>query len=145
MIDNGIDIRLVNDLSEMDRLGAALDAYADAADLPARVAFNVSLAVDEFVSNAINHGYADGRRGEIAVKVAREDGRLTLVICDDGDAFDPFTAPPPDLDASIEDRRIGGLGVHLVRRFADGSAYAREGGRNVVTLHFDLQGADTPH
>lgn len=138
MIGNGIDIRLVNDLSEMDRLGAALDAYADEADLPARVAFNVSLAVDEFVSNAINHGYADGRRGEIAVSLAREGERLTLVIRDDGDAFDPFTAPTPDLDATIEERRIGGLGVHLVRRFAGGFAYAREDGRNVVTLHFDL-------
>ncbi|MFT0861123.1 ATP-binding protein [Ancylobacter sp. G4_0304] len=144
MIDNGIDIRLDNDLSEMERLGAALDAYAEASGLPARVAFNVSLAVDEFVSNAINHGYADGRRGEIAVSLAREGDRLTLVIRDDGDAFDPFTAPPPDLDAPIEDRRIGGLGVHLVRRFAGGFAYARENGCNVVTLQFDLEGADTP-
>ena len=65
---------------------------------------------------------------------------LDLVLVDDGDPFDPFTAPVPDLAASIEERDIGGLGVHLVRTLATRFAYERADGRNVVTLGFALDG-----
>jgi len=129
-----IDIRLSNQLSELDRVVEELEAFLEEAEVPTRARFNINLAVDEFVSNAINYGYPDGRAGEIDIHLARRDDRLAMTLRDDGDAFDPFTAPEPDLDASIEDRRIGGLGVHLVRKLADEFSYRREGERNVVSL-----------
>ena len=129
-----IDIRLSNQPSEMDRLMDELEAFTDETDVPARARFNLNLAVDEFASNAIKYGYSDGRSGEIAVRVARHADRLDVTISDDGDAFDPFDAPTPDLAASIEDRQIGGLGLHLVRKLADAFTYRREGGRNIVSL-----------
>jgi serine/threonine-protein kinase RsbW len=134
-----IDIRLPNQLSEMEGLFEALEAFADETDMPARARFNLNLAVDEFVSNAITYGYPDGRVGEVGVHLTRRDDRLDVTLSDDGDAFDPLTAPPPDLDASLEERRIGGLGVHLIRTMADEFAYRRQDGRNVValTLKFD--------
>ncbi len=56
------------------------------------------------------------------------------MIEDDGIAFDPLIAPPPDLDSDIEDRPIGGLGVYLVKEMMDEVEYARADGRNRVTL-----------
>lgn len=129
-----IDIRLSNQLSEMDRLFEELEAFLDEADVPARARFNLNLAIDEFVSNAIKYGYPDGRAGEIAIHLVRRDDRLAVTLRDDGDAFDPFSAPEPDVTASVEDREIGGLGIHLVRKLADEFSYRREGDRNVVSL-----------
>ena len=138
-----IEIRLSNKLSKMDRLFEQLEAFLEQAEVPARAGFNLNLAVDEFVSNAINHGYPDGRSGEIVVQATHEGDRLEVTLSDDGDAFDPLTAPEPDIDASIEDRRIGGLGVHLVRKLADAFSYRREGGRNVLLLTLKFATAAT--
>lgn len=133
-----IDIRLKNELSEMEALVAVLDFFAEHAGIPPRAAFNMNLAVDEFVSNCIKYGYSDGRTGEIEVRLLREDDVLELVMRDDGDAFDPFTAPPPDLESSVEERSVGGLGIHLVRRFADCVSYERADGCNVVAIRLKL-------
>lgn len=136
-----IDIRLSNQPSEMDRLMDELEAFAEETHVPGRARFNLNLAVDEFVSNAIKYGYRDGRAGEIAVHLARHADRLNVTVSDDGDAFDPFDAPEPDIAASIEDREIGGLGLHLVRKLADAFTYRREGGRNVVSLTLNFPAA----
>lgn len=137
-----IDLRLPNELSQIEPLMAALDEFVEANDIPPRAAGQILLAVDEFLANAVEHGYPDGRRGEIGVHLAHAGDHVELVLSDDGDPFDPFTAPPPDLTGSIEERRIGGLGIHLVRNFARSYVYRFENGRNVVTLTFAL--ADTP-
>ncbi|MGA0564507.1 ATP-binding protein [Ancylobacter sp. VNQ12] len=134
-----IDLRLPNELSQIEPLMAALDEFVEANDVPARAAGQLLLAVDEFLANAVEHGYPDGRRGEIGVHLAYAGDHVELVLSDDGDPFDPFTAPPPDLTGSIEERRIGGLGIHLVRNFARSCVYRFEHGRNVVTLTFALQ------
>lgn len=132
-----LDLRLANDLAELEPLMRALECFAEAAGLPPKAAYRLTLAVDEFVNNAVDYGYPDGRRGEIAVVIRHRD-ELEVELADDGDAFDPFTAPPPDLTGSIEERKIGGLGVHLVRTLATRFAYRREDGRNVVTLALAL-------
>ncbi|QIB35611.1 ATP-binding protein [Ancylobacter pratisalsi] len=133
-----MDVRIANDLSEMEALVARIDDFSDAAGLPPKTTHRLHLAVDEFVNNAVDHGYPDGRRGEIAVHARLAGAVLELTLSDDGDAFDPFTAPEPDLDGSIEQRPIGGLGVHLVRNLARSFAYRRENGHNIVALTLSL-------
>ncbi|MBS7541847.1 ATP-binding protein [Ancylobacter oerskovii] len=140
MIIAQLDLRLANDLAELEPLVRALEFFAEASALPEKVAHRLTLAVDEFVNNAVDYGYADRRAGEITVSVRHRGEEVEVVLADDGDAFDPFTAPAPDLTSSIEERRIGGLGVHLVRTLAARFAYRREDGCNVVTLAFTLDG-----
>lgn len=132
------DIRLKNDLGQLERLIEEIEAFVERADIPPTPAYRLQLAADEFFNNAVDYGYPDGRAGEIHVHVRRTADGLDLTFSDDGDAFDPFNAPPPDLAGSLEERRIGGLGVHLVRTLSDHFAYRREGGRNVLTLRFAL-------
>ena len=62
------------------------------------------------------------------------DGVVMAEISDDGRAFDPLQVPPPDLDADLELRPIGGLGVHFMKTLMDEVAYRREGGRNILTM-----------
>jgi serine/threonine-protein kinase RsbW len=88
------------------------------------------VVLDETVSNSIRHGAAR----EIRVRLALDGGRLVLEVEDDGVAFDPRTAPAPDLDAPAEDRRPGGLGVPLCRALMERIEYERDGALNRLRL-----------
>lgn len=90
----------------------------------------VTVVLDELVTNAFGHGGASAV--EVTARVA--DGEVTVEVSDDGAAFDPTAAPAPDTGASVEDRAIGGLGVHLVSRLMDEVAYERRPGRNHLRL-----------
>lgn len=138
LTDLELDIRLTNNLSQLEPLIGRLESFIEQADIPPTPAYRLELAVDEFFNNAVDHGYPDGRTGDIGVHIRRTGDRLELTFSDDGDAFDPFAAPAPNLTGTVEERPIGGLGVHLVRTLCDSFAYRREGGRNVLTLGFRL-------
>lgn len=138
MTDIELDLRLPNDLAQLDPLIAQIETFVEEAGIAPTPAYRLQLAVDEFFNNAVDYGYPDGRAGEIAIRARRAGDRLELVFSDDGDPFDPFAAPAPDLGGSVEERRVGGLGVHLVRNLCDSFTYAREDGRNVKRLAFAL-------
>ncbi|MCB4768741.1 ATP-binding protein [Ancylobacter sp. Lp-2] len=138
MIIAQLDLRLENDLAELEPLVRALDFFCETSALPEKVAHRLTMAVDELINNAVDYGYPDHRAGEITVSLRHRGTQVEIELADDGDAFDPFTAPAPDLTSPIEDRRIGGLGVHLIRTLAASFAYRRDGDRNVVTLAFTL-------
>ena len=99
----------------------------------------VLIAADEVISNALNHG-GGAPSVEVAAKVDKD--QVTIRIIDDGVAFDPLAAAAPDTSLSIEDREIGGLGIHLVRKMMDHVAYERRGKHN--RLQFSKSFAPTP-
>jgi serine/threonine-protein kinase RsbW len=86
-------------------------------------AFDLKLAVDEACSNILEHGYAGLTPGPIRVRFDAEGDQVVVTITDRGRAFDPKDAVVPDLDADWEQRRVGGLGWHLIRRSVDSVAY----------------------
>jgi serine/threonine-protein kinase RsbW len=92
------------------------------------------LVVEELLTNLVKYGYDLGRIGEAELILARDADRVTLTVIDDGRAFDPLTAPSPDLEQAVEDRPIGGLGIHLIRSLAEEARYERIDGRNHLTL-----------
>ena len=136
-------LRLRNDPRELERLGEWTEALSLAFGLSPEVAFAADLCLQEAVANVIEHGFADGAPHEIGVAATRCGRAVVLEIEDDGRPFDPLTAPPPVQAARIEDVRIGGLGVHLIRRFASAMRYAREAGRNRLTLTIRPSGRGT--
>lgn len=119
--------------ADRDGLGEALDALESclsARGVPPAAIGPVLIALDEVISNILNHGGRGeaGPRVEIDVSVA--SGAVQVQISDDGAPFNPMEAQAPDTSLSVEDRAIGGLGIHLVRKLMDTVGYDRSDGRN---------------
>lgn len=129
-----LEFRLANDLAAMAGLADAVEGFAAEHRLPAETASALGVSVDEAVSNAIKHGYPGDARGEIAVRLRRRPDSVVVEVEDDGTPFDPLQVPPPDLTLPLDERPVGGLGIHLMRNLMDEMSYARQGGRNVLKL-----------
>jgi len=129
-----VEIVLRSDLSELNRLAEAVEEFGRQHALPDATMAQVGLALDELVTNVITYGYGIGASGTIQLRLAVADDWLEAELIDEAPAFDPFTAPEPDLDAPLEERQVGGLGVHFVRTFLDHVDYVRDGKQNRVTL-----------
>lgn len=98
-----------------------------------RVAYVTELALEEVLSNGIRHGHAQGGRHEIAL-VLRVGDRVELEVVDDGLEFDPTRAPDAELEVPLAERRVGGLGIQLVRVYASELHYERREGRDFLWL-----------
>ncbi len=123
-----------NSHDELDYIVSALESMAERENWPPALVYRVHLVVEELVLNVMDYGYDAGIH-EIEINLASEEDSLTIEIVDSGKPFDPLTeAPEPDLDASIEDRRVGGLGVYLVRTMMDQMHYKRENEKNHLTI-----------
>ncbi len=129
-----IELSLVNDLRELAVAAERVDAFCAEHGLSPDVAFAVNVSVDELLTNTISYGFDDGGRHRIEMTVRMEGSVLVVELADDAKPYDPTTAPHPDIAAPIEERPIGGLGVHFVRELMDGFRYRRSDGRNIVTL-----------
>ncbi len=135
-------IRLKNDLAELERVGIAVEAFGARHGASTAAIFDVHLALDEVLTNVMSYGYTDDRTHEITVRLGISDGRsprrIEVQVEDDGRPFNPLEVPPPNVDAPVEDRPIGGLGIYLVRRAMDDLEYRRQRGKNVLVMRKTL-------
>ncbi|EPR30975.1 putative anti-sigma regulatory factor, serine/threonine protein kinase [Alkalidesulfovibrio alkalitolerans DSM 16529] len=125
---------LANRLGELESLRERLERFADEAGLGPRGLFEINLVLDELVTNIISYGYPSEETHFIDLSLSVEGDELTAVIEDAGIPFDPLSAKSPDIDAPIEERGVGGLGIHLARNMVREMHYERRDGRNVLTL-----------
>jgi anti-sigma regulatory factor (Ser/Thr protein kinase) len=140
---NAFRMTIGADPGEVARVNAAFAEFADAHALPASVRRSINVVLDELLNNTIVYGLAGRERGEVTVAVELRTDRVSLTLTDDGRPFDPFGMAAPDTTLPAEERRIGGLGVHLVRRMMDEVSYHRRADRNVVVLAKLLTGGRT--
>ena len=128
-------LTLKNDLSELSRVAEEIELHGESRGWPMKWVLNLNLSLDELITNTVSYGYQDTDEHEIRVTLTEQTGSLVVVVEDDGMAFDPFTATPaPDLEADVEDRPIGGLGVYFVKTLMDKVAYERVENCNRITL-----------
>ena len=126
---------IANELDELQKINAAIEELAEEENWSPDVTFQIGLAVEELGVNIVNYGHDDDKAHEIAIVISSDDEAITFEIEDDGHAFNPLSdAPAPDLDAEVEDRTVGGLGIHLVRTMMDEVHYQRQQNKNCLTL-----------
>ena len=136
-----LTVVLSSQRSEIARLAHLVDEFGTAHGLPTNVLFKVNLALDEVVTNVMRHAYSGALEREIHVTLTLSGGSLIVRVEDEGRPFDPLQSPPPDIDASIEHRPVGGLGIHLVRSVMDTVEYRRENDRNVLLMRAAMRKA----
>ncbi len=129
-----ISAKVTNELSEIPRLADRIDAFCRERNIHGRVVYRFNLALDEALTNIMSYAFPDGGRHEIEVTVVHDGSALAASISDDGAAFDPLSQEAPDIHASIEERKVGGLGIHLLRKLTDSADYRRAHGRNHLTF-----------
>jgi len=133
-MDSVLELTIRNELEQVsfvaERLGPLLETW----NVAPRTAYRTQVVIEEVLSNVVRHGYPDGGQHEISVSVARRDEGIEIRVRDDGVEFDPGAAAPVDLDQPLGERRVGGLGIHLVRQFVDSLEYRRADGRNDLRM-----------
>jgi anti-sigma regulatory factor (Ser/Thr protein kinase) len=124
---------------DLPTLNRELNQAWEAAGLTPEGLFPFELALEEVFVNAITHGAQAGQIRHFELAFSYANGRAALVLRDDAPAFDPLSLATPDLDADLEERSVGGLGIHLVRELMDEVTYRRTEGCNELTLakHID--------
>ena len=126
-----------NDIQQIPTLAEWIDSLG----IPSELNMPVNLALEEAVSNVMLYAYPDVKNGQVLVEFVRSctdinkpQEQIVFIISDGGIPFDPTQQPPADISLSLEDRAIGGLGIHLVLQLMDEVHYERVDEKNVLTL-----------
>ena len=138
-------ITLRGEAAELARLEAFAEKFACNSGLADDERARLLVILEELFTNVVKHGYsAQSAAGSVAVALGWKHGRLTIDFVDDGPPFDPLAHSAPDLDAPVEQRPIGGLGIAIVRALIDQARYCRKGHRNHLHLVRRLARAMSP-
>jgi len=144
---SGLTISMHPRLPEIRRCADAVDEYLSERAVKRDVIFQIDLALDELLSNTIQWGYENnpGNESEITLNIEITDQSIFMSIEDDASPFNPLNMPDPDIEASLQDRPIGGLGIHLVRQVMDEILYERKNNKNILSMRrnvYDTQQSD---
>lgn len=137
-----ISFELKNCLSELDTLREHLERCAESIGLPKKCTFEINLALEELFTNIFSYGFTDNTEHWIKIKISHDDETLIIRIEDDGVPFNPIAAEKPDIESPPEERKIGGLGIHLIKQLMDEIAYERIGNHNFLTMKKTIQATD---
>ncbi len=129
-----VEIKVHNKLSELASANQTLTEFGRQHGLPDSILHDLNLAVGEILANIISYGYTDSGEHEISVRLSVEPGEMRVDVEDDGQPFNPLEASEADTTKPLEERAIGGLGVHLVRKLTDGLEYRRHEGKNLLVM-----------
>jgi anti-sigma regulatory factor (Ser/Thr protein kinase) len=130
MMQKMFSMTIKNRLLDLHDANLKIEDFSMDLDLPPKVLNALAVSVDEAVINIIKYGYDDDAEHDINIKINIESQFLTLEIEDDGQPFNPLEYPEADTESKIEDRKIGGLGIHLIRNLMDEISYGYKNGRN---------------
>ena len=127
-------IVLRNEIGQISRLAGFVEEVAEKNGINPGTASAINLALEEIVTNVIMYAYPKGTEGFAEIKVRTRDNAIDFEVNDSGKPFDPTAMPEVDITLGAEDRKIGGLGIHLARKIMDAISYERKNDKNILTL-----------
>ena len=131
---SAVEFTLNGSLGELDRLTERVGLFCRERSLAPEVDYDLNLVLEELFVNAVRHGGCEGMAEAVHVSLQVNGEDVLMEFADRGTPFDPTAVPAPRLEGPLEDRRGGGLGIHLVRGLTRDFEYRRETGRNVLTM-----------
>lgn len=135
------EIKITSELSQVDRIRDFLHDFLKDVNLAEEAYYWIELSMVEMAINIVRYAYPEGR-GDIFLKVWRENDWIHFEIRDQGIAFDPSKAKKPDIKRMMSDEQKGGLGIYLTRKLMDRFDYRREGCQNILIMSKRLEKSD---
>jgi anti-sigma regulatory factor (Ser/Thr protein kinase) len=129
-----MNFELVNQLSSLQFLNQAFNKLFAEQRIDEKTLFQLNLICDELITNIVSYGYNDNQEHLISIQLIITDSEWILTVRDDGCPFNPLERSNPDLMLSIEDRAVGGLGIHFVNQLMDDMTYTRSEPYNILTM-----------
>jgi anti-sigma regulatory factor (Ser/Thr protein kinase) len=129
-----VTLQIDNDVVELSKVVALVDAFATEHRLPRPVASAMNVSLDEILNNTISYGYRDAAKHQIMISLFLQDGFLVTEVKDDAHPFDPLAVPRAGLPKRLNERTIGGVGLKFVLGLMDDAQYERRGKFNHLRL-----------
>jgi anti-sigma regulatory factor (Ser/Thr protein kinase) len=139
-MDEKLFIQIKNRISEITQVSQSLSDFCTKHQLPKKTMNDLDLALDEILNNIINYGYDDQSEHEISIQLYLAEEYILLTVIDDGRKFNPMDVPSADTESSLQERPIGGLGIHLLRNVMDEVDYKYEKNKNCLTMKKNIRG-----
>ena len=125
-----------NRIEELDKLEPFLSRFFEQESVDMSLLPQLDLALEEAATNVIMYAYPEGEKGTAELTLDMVDGRIHATLCDSGLPFDPLQRPEVNLDVSLEERQIGGLGIHLIKEIMSEVSYEYKDGKNVLKMTY---------
>ena len=122
-------------VSNLDQVLAFVDGQLETMDCSMKAQMQIDVAVEEIYVNIANYAYApETGKAYISVRPDQDNASVTIEFRDNGIPFDPLAKADPDVTLSAEERKIGGLGIYMVKKSLDAMEYSRKDGQNILTI-----------
>ncbi|HOD42567.1 MAG TPA: ATP-binding protein [Candidatus Wallbacteria bacterium] len=127
-------IRVANNQAELDKIVEFVEATGIEWNFNAKLSGEINLMLEELFVNTVSYGYPDQSEGSVEIKLSAGGGELAIEFSDDGEEFNPLSIAAADTELDIMHRKIGGLGMHLIRQISDSVEYKRNGNFNTLII-----------
>ena len=121
-------------LDALSEVVAFTESEIEKADCPMKTALSLTVAIEEMFVNVANYAYTNGGTATLAIEHDREKNEILFRLTDSGIPFNPLAKPDPDITLPVEKRKIGGLGIFMMKKAMDEVFYANENGKNILTM-----------
>jgi len=136
-----VKVTVKNRIEDLLRVNSLFESFATQHDISGRLRYHLLVSIEEILTNIIKYGFDEEGVHPIHITFRRVEEQIEMEFEDRGREFNPLEIGDPDLDSPIEDRQLGGLGIHLVKKMVDEAKYRREGDRNILLLRKDKNSA----
>ena len=128
------EMSIKNRVEELERVARFIDEIGEELSLDMELQMNLNLVMEEMVSNIIFYAYPEGVEATIELLAECDGKELTLILSDQGRAFDPTLKENFDMDVNPAERELGGMGIFIVKNIMNQVTYQRLEGRNLLTI-----------
>jgi anti-sigma regulatory factor (Ser/Thr protein kinase) len=133
------ELTLEATIENVETVTRFVEEQLEEVECSAKARMQINLAIDELFSNIANYAYnPETGPATVRVEVTKEPLEVLITFIDEGVAYDPLAKDDPDITLSAEERKIGGLGIFLVKKSMDEVNYEYENGRNILSIRKEL-------
>ncbi|MDR2723822.1 MAG: ATP-binding protein [Holosporaceae bacterium] len=135
-------IKVKNNIEEISRVCDTVSRFCVENDVSDEKCHDITLILDEIITNIVNYAYPDDKEHELSVNIDKIGVHITIRLIDSGVAFDPLTVADPDVNSTLEERKIGGLGIFIAKQLSNDFKYSRVNGQNQLDIRISTQNGE---